>query len=98
LRVDRWQEPLVRQAYVQAFVNGLNALLAQFSWVEIDLIPQIRTTALQLVAQYNLGGQDAVHLASATWAGVLDVASFDEGFRRVDGLSLWNDRIYTPLL
>lgn len=98
LRLDRWHEPLVRQAYVQAFASGLSALLAQFSWVEIDLNPQIRAAAIQLVAQYSLGGQDAVHVASATWAGVLEFASFDRSFRRIDGLSLWNDQIHSASL
>jgi predicted nucleic acid-binding protein len=47
------------------------------------------------VARYNLDGQDAVHLASARYAGVRDFASFDARFRRFDDLVLWNDRIHT---
>jgi predicted nucleic acid-binding protein len=46
------------------------------------------------MGEYNLGAQNAVHLAGARIAGVHDFASFDRMFRRVDGLNLWNDRIF----
>lgn len=46
------------------------------------------------MADYNLEGQDAIHLASANYVGVFDMASLDRTFRRVDGLNLWNDQIY----
>jgi predicted nucleic acid-binding protein len=95
LRISRWDEPLVRQAYLQAFVRALDELLAQFRYVEIELTSDIRATALHYVAQFNLGGQDAVHLASSTRTGVFDFTSFDEAFRKVDGLTLWNDQIHT---
>ncbi len=44
--------------------------------------------------RWNLQATDALHLACAEEAGVMDFASFDRGFRRVDQLILWNDRIY----
>jgi predicted nucleic acid-binding protein len=93
-RLHRWAEPLVRQRYVQALLRNFEDLLEAFVWSEVSLTPQIRVTATQYVAQYNLGSQDAVHLASATETGVFDIASLDRGFRRVDGIDLWNDLIY----
>ena len=59
-----------------------------------DLTPEIRRRAIDYIAQYNLSGQDAIHLASALNAGVTDLASFDGGFRRVEGVHLWNDLIH----
>ncbi len=46
------------------------------------------------MAEYNLKAHDAVHVATAFAAEVLDFASFDADYRRVAGLYLWNDRIY----
>jgi predicted nucleic acid-binding protein len=94
LRVRRWNEPLVRQAYIRSFVRRLEAVLTQFTWIEIDLTPEIRRRAFDYIAQYNLSGQDAIHLARALNAGVTDLASFDGGFRRVEGVHLWNDLIH----
>jgi predicted nucleic acid-binding protein len=96
LQVSRWQESLVRQTYIQAFLGLLEAFLAQFEIVEIPLATDVRVHALQNVALYGLDTHDAAHLATAISAGVLDLASFDGGFRRVDGLYLWNDHVHTP--
>jgi predicted nucleic acid-binding protein len=94
LQFDRWKESLVRQAYVQRLVGAFDALLTQFDVIEISLTPEIRVSAIQYAAEYNLGSQDAVHLASASHAGVLDLASLDARFRRIDGLYLWDDHIH----
>jgi predicted nucleic acid-binding protein len=92
----RWaQEPAVRPRYLAALVGQLEALLDQIGWAEVAITSDVRRRALQYVYQYNLRSQDAVHLACVAEAGVVDLASFDEGFRRVDNLSLWHDRIYS---
>jgi predicted nucleic acid-binding protein len=93
-RLDRWQQPLIRQTYMRGFLRYLEDLLDQFVWIAIPFTGQVQATALQQMMHYNLGSEDAVHLASATEAQVLDLASLDSGFRRVDGLSLWNDLIH----
>ncbi len=70
-------------------LDRLNALLSGFNWYEIDVTVDVSVHALQLMAQYTLKGQDATHVACAKAAGVVDLASFDTDFRRVDGLHLW---------
>jgi len=91
----RWsQDPAVRQRYLAALLGQFEALLDQFGWAEVVITSDVRRRALQYIAQYNLQSQDAVHLACAAEAGVVDLASLDEGFRRVDNLYLWNDHIY----
>ncbi len=75
-------------------VTLLEDFLANFEWAEVALTPTIRSAALTFMAQHNLGAQDSVHLASAGLEHVADFASFDRGYRRVNGLHLWNDTIH----
>ncbi len=69
-------------------------MLTPFVWYEVSVTPDVRRRALQHMMRWNLQATDALHLACAEEAGVMDFASFDRGFRRVDQLILWNDRIY----
>lgn len=83
---------------MQYFLGLLDRLLTPFSpfeWEEVPLTPGVRARAMQYIPAYSLGAHDAVLVASAMEAGVLDLASLDEGFRRVDGLYLWNDMIHS---
>jgi predicted nucleic acid-binding protein len=93
-RVGRWHQPQIRQAYLDGLLADFDALLDQFTWVEVPLSPVVRRLAIRFMAEYGLGSQDAIHLASAAQAGVTDIASFDAVYRRVDALNLWNDRIH----
>lgn len=93
-RFDRWQESAVREAYLQFFLRSLENLLDQADYEEIALTSEIRTAALTYVAGTNLRPHDAVHLASASLGGDAQIVSFDESFRRIDGLHLWNDGIH----
>lgn len=95
-RLDRWEEPDVRAAYLQMVIGTIEDLLAPFDWHEISVTPGIFRAAVQLLATYNLGCQDAIHLACMRHVGIADLVSFDEGFRRVDGMYLWNDLIHLP--
>ena len=85
---------MVRRTYLQTLLTAFEDLLAPFDWEEVHLTPEVRIMAMQYVSQYNVGSQDAIHLASANWAGVTDFASLDQRLRRVDGLHLWNDLIH----
>jgi len=92
--LDRWESSETRQAYLGALSGAVQGMLDYFRWEEIPLNTDVRVLALDYMARYALGRHDAAHLASATYAQVSDLASFDEAFRRVDGLALWNDGIY----
>ena len=93
-RLQRWELRSVRELYFADLLGALDSAMAQFRWVEVDLTPEVRRRAVEYMARYALGSQDAVHLASAALAGVPDFASLDDVFRRVDGLLLWNDRLH----
>jgi predicted nucleic acid-binding protein len=93
-RLHRWEDPRIRQQYLEDWYGLFEGLLAQFGWSEVVITPAVRVRALGYVSTYNLKPQDAAHLACAFEEGVADLASFDEGFRRVDSLHLWNDKIH----
>jgi predicted nucleic acid-binding protein len=94
-RLTRWQDASVRRQYLEALVRHLADLLDEFEWVELPLTPDVRTAAIDYLKRYAIDAQDAVHLASATLAGVQDLASFDRRLRHIDDLYLWNDLMYT---
>ena len=93
-RLDHWDRSDVRRRYLSEHLAQAAELLEPFEWEELSLTPEILRTALGIMVEYNLGSQDAIHLATMRQAGVVDLASFDKRFRRVDWLYLWNDRIY----
>lgn len=93
-RLDQWHSQDVRNQYIQELIQTVEDILAPFEWVEISVTPDIFRVAAQLMGQYNLEGQDAIHLACMQSLGIMDIASFDKKFRRVEGIYLWNDCIY----
>jgi predicted nucleic acid-binding protein len=94
LNLDRWQRSSVRRQYLDLLLQRLKELLDQFPWREVWLTPEVRELAVHDILNFNLRPLDAVMRASATYVGVSDFASFDEAYRRVDGLTLWNDLIH----
>jgi len=93
-RLDQWRNEQVRETYVQTFLGWLEGLLNQFEWNEVFVTDQIRVASVPIMTRHRLSSQDACHVACAWQEGVQDLASFDEAFRRVDGLILWNDVIH----
>jgi predicted nucleic acid-binding protein len=95
-QLDRWENPEVRARYLEDRHAALARLLSHFNVEEVNLTEHIREAARLLMAEYNLKSHDAAHVATAFAAEVVDFASFDSGYRRVDGLYLWNDLIHQP--
>ena len=93
--VTGWDAPDVRHAYLRFVRDKFEDLLSPFTWNEVALSPDVQMQALLDMAVYNLDAQDAVHLASMRLAGVTALASYDERFRRVERLHLWNDLLHT---
>jgi predicted nucleic acid-binding protein len=93
-RLADWIQQPVRAAYLTAWITLVEQMLAPFAWEEVSVTRDERVRALQHMMGLSLQATDALHLACAEAVGVMDFASFDRGFRRVDGLILWNDRIY----
>lgn len=93
-RLRQWQDEGVRQAYLQSMIEAFETMLAQFAWNEVTLAPTVRQRATRYIARYRLSAHDAVHVASADYAGVTDFVALDEAYRRVDGITLWNDLIH----
>lgn len=93
-RLSHWRDPQVQRTFLDALCRMFEEFLDAFGWSEVSVTPTVRRSALALMPQYNLDSHDAVHVASCIEAGVLDIASFDAAFRRVDGLFVWNDLIH----
>lgn len=93
-RFHQWDRPDVRHGYIQAIIEMIEDILAPFEWTEISVTPDIFRAAAQFMGQYNFEGQDAIHLACMQSVGIVDIASFDRKFRRVEWLYVWNDLIY----
>ena len=92
--LGRWGDAQIRERYIQTLYQTLEDLLAPFEWNEISVTPDVRVTAGRFMAQYALKSLDALHLACMAHLGIRDLASFDDGFRNVDWLYLWNDLIH----
>jgi predicted nucleic acid-binding protein len=84
-----WERPAVRDAYLNYWLGEVQGQLSAFDWYEIGVTDGVRVHALQLLVSFRLKGLDATHVACAQAAGLVDIASFDHDFRRVDGLYLW---------
>jgi predicted nucleic acid-binding protein len=93
--VTGWSIAGVRAAYYHYVRTLFDDILSPFPWEEVPLTAAVQAQATEYMAMFNLDAQDATHLACARLAGVRDLASYDRRFRRVDRLSLWNDRIYS---
>ncbi|MDP8921936.1 MAG: PIN domain-containing protein [Chloroflexota bacterium] len=79
---------------MQALLGWFERLLNQFEWNEVFVTDEIRAATVRAMTRHRLSSQDACHLACAEQEGVRDFASFDEAYRRVDDLILWNDLIH----
>jgi predicted nucleic acid-binding protein len=71
----------------------LKDFLSQFRRYEIRIGTRLLDRALPLMARYNLSSHDACVAAITFHADVEHLVSLDRKFVRIDGLSLWNNRI-----
>jgi predicted nucleic acid-binding protein len=68
-RLSEWQQPSVRQTFMQTMLGLLDRLLDQFPAADISITRDTRRLATDYMIRYNLKSQDAMHLACATLAG-----------------------------
>lgn len=93
--LHRWQDAQVRERYLTDLLSQFERLLLPFEWGEIPITADVRHTAIHYMMTYRLDPQDAGHVAAAWSLGIADIAALDRAFRKVDGITLWNDLIYT---
>lgn len=72
----------VGAAWADLIVNN------NYACVELD---EVAEYAPQLMAQFGLGSNDAVHAASALYADVPSVATLDTAFANVPGIHVYTD-------
>jgi predicted nucleic acid-binding protein len=96
MRVDSWSQTSQAAIWpdrITAFRTAddqLEELLASFRRRRIAISRRLMSAASRLVAIFNLKAHGALVLAVAQELGILDIASFDRGFRHVDGIELWD--------
>jgi predicted nucleic acid-binding protein len=87
-----WESRIdVREAWIAEALDNLQALLNQFTdRQEVPINEGVRARAIDLKIQFDVDMADAVNVACAMAADTNNIVSFNEGYRRVDGLHLWN--------
>ena len=83
--LDLWgTNPLIRQRWLSNGVRRFNTLLSQFAAVvEVPTNVDRWLESLDLMASEGLEPTDALHLASARYAGIADFFTADSDFRRI---------------
>jgi predicted nucleic acid-binding protein len=94
--LGRWDDDAgVRRAYHDHYLLPLEDLLGQFAgWAEIPVTADAWARSRHFLIEYDVSGQDAVHLAAIeSLTDIRDVASFDKKLRRLDGWYVWIDPV-----
>jgi len=69
---------------------ALNNFLAAFDRREIKITKRLMNAASELVARFHLSAHDAIVIAVSIDTGITDIVAIDNGFKRVDGIELWD--------
>ena len=87
----------VRWRWLLHGLNRLNALLARFAHtVELPIQARLWEDSIELMARWQLGSNDALHVATARAYGLRYFATTDRGFRDVPTPMIWLIRDDTP--
>jgi len=89
-----WDNLAGRVPYLKRGDRLLKQFLSQFPAYEQKILKTIKDNVVDIMAMYNLGSYDAIHIGTAIYRKVYNIASFDEDFRRVGGIQLWNNRAF----
>lgn len=68
---------------------ALQTFLSAFNRREVRVTKNLIKSATAHVVEFNLGSHDAIAIAISR-AGVPDVAALDRGFKKVNGIELWD--------
>lgn len=85
-----WDDDIVvRRRWMEATRENLERLLSQFAFaVEVPVRSEIWNDALDLMIEFQLRSYDALHVASARWYNVNDIAASDRHFADVTGFNV----------
>lgn len=88
--LDRWDRDfMIRHRWMVQGIDAFETIRATFAEVyELRVTPDIWRHSVPIMAHDRLRSIDAVHVATAQFAGVRDFITCDEGFQRVDGLNV----------
>lgn len=69
--------------------TALQTFLSAFNRKEVRVTKNLIKSATDHVVEFNLSSHDAIAIAISR-TGVPDVAALDRGFKKVDGIELWD--------
>jgi predicted nucleic acid-binding protein len=90
LEVAHYTRNLPKKEFLQRMESIQNLSTLKLT----DLDSQTATIAIDIVSQFadrGLGGRDCVIIASMRIAGVREIATHDQAFRRIDGIKVIDD-------
>jgi predicted nucleic acid-binding protein len=80
----------VREQWMTHNVSRLHTLLTKFNEVlEIPITLSIWESSVQVMAQENLDSQDAIHVATARFLQLTNLATTDADLRRLKDFRVW---------
>jgi predicted nucleic acid-binding protein len=90
-RLRAWdRNPSIRVAWMAHGVDQLERFVDRFAEsLEIPFNLAIWRASVEVMARHRLRSNDAAHVATARIAGLTDLASVDDDFRRATDLRLW---------
>lgn len=93
-RLDIWnRHERVRREWMSAGIDRFARLPGQFPRaIEVQLTLPIWYDSIDVMTRHRLRSLDAVHVATARAAGLRDLATLDDHFRRVTLLTVWQMR------
>jgi predicted nucleic acid-binding protein len=97
-QIDQWSASFeVRRRWLFFGLSRLSALLARFAeYVELPIRAPLYDDSVELMARWELGSNDALHIATAQAHGIQYFATTDRGFRDVSNPMIWLIRDDTP--
>ena len=90
-RLRAWdRSPTVRAAWMTHGIEQLERFLDRFGEIlELPFNLAVWRASVNVMARHRLRSNDAAHVATARIAGLTDLATVDDDFRRATDLRLW---------
>jgi predicted nucleic acid-binding protein len=89
--IDQWSTSFeVRWRWLLYGLSRLNGVLDRFAeYVELPIRPSLWNDSIEIMARWQLGSNDALHISTAQAYGIRYFATTDRGFRDVLAPMIW---------
>lgn len=88
--LDEWDSAHVRQRWFEFGMQQLDEFVSSIGEVfELPIDQTLYRSALEIMSTYRLNSYDALHVATALRVGLVDFASCDRDFERVEAMRVY---------